>query len=1197
MIIVLFHVLYLFGKFVYQNYRSNKQKAISDDTINTTTQFNISEKDYLMRDPEAPQDLDKKPIKFFPPAYVQRYVAVSDILSDTKYQGKLRKVVDFGCAELEFLVYLKNTTGVEEILCVDINRSLLEAHKDKAEPLTCEYLHTRTTPLVIEICEGSVTQNDRKLENTDAVICIELIEHLYPDVLIDFTYNIFGYIKPKLVIITTPNADFNVLFPNFSGFRHYDHKFEWTRQQFQDWAENITSSYPDYIVTFEGIGKGPEGTEHLGCITQMAIFNRIGEKQICRIGIENLFKTVVKHEYPFRIDNRSDEEKIIDQATFYIRQLSFQDLEEEIPLKLLLDMLKSFYISENRLQIILEEAGWVIENRESGMVVLVPPVSSYSDQSSVEYVSWDDDYFEDEDDQSREPGPPINSKFLEENSLDTWDNDNWDGEPSIVIPQNNSVLKDNTYLFDEENVLLSTELETIKNTEIFEGQVEISSKVNLDPIPSTDNFDAFEDNVPSCLNESIELCNPCLTTGLENMKENSFLYTTSNMQDDAVSSIAKNLNHSLNIPPYMSVSRASTSPDPYLLHAVKLDQHLENDSMSNQNMSNHWMLNNSLKPENISVSSTTDVNIDQCKKTKYNFNDCNYLHNIYLHTSYKEDEDSDIEHLGNNTNTSINYLNQDQVQSVQQNNIKLKVNSQLLDHLQSSNSVFFTSSAVVENPPLFTSSPKIENKVNSIGKKRRSLDYKEQKHNNNSSDIIQKSQVTMSNSSNLLNSNAAELLQSNNDIKISTTTVNSSAVEKYHKQDISMSKDDININIENELVNNSNQDTLSSDDTVTITSTLNSDKEVIEELPETNSLSINYNIKKDEILQVDVPAVDKISQSNSLIAEKFSEEQKEFSAINTNNIQSVYYDTKIHLSNQQLMIKSGSNAKTELISELHNSCDLGSIKDVNNIEMSCNHPKDISNLESIPQISSFNIEGTKNIDSTSVLNSEKQLERDRENYKSKCKNINSNIVEVVENIELKSSPETVETPPSSWSPEVMDSGYPNTASTQDITPEYDLSSIAQDHISDSESPSIAEAPRLEILEIIEVENGDLANNNRDGEGNNMMAAELNDLQDLQPFIHVLENDIENENDIYALENGFPLWLLRILNMANPVDVEIHMPDHRELSSEENSDLENNEMRDNVNDANENGLINNVENNNENAFNSDGGSEQWVAGNT
>jgi len=46
---------------------------------------------------------------------------------------------------------------------------------------------------------------------------------------------IFGHIAPQLVVVTTPNVEFNVLFRNLSGFRHPDHKFEWTRQQFGDW--------------------------------------------------------------------------------------------------------------------------------------------------------------------------------------------------------------------------------------------------------------------------------------------------------------------------------------------------------------------------------------------------------------------------------------------------------------------------------------------------------------------------------------------------------------------------------------------------------------------------------------------------------------------------------------------------------------------------------------------------------------------------------------------------------------------------------------------------------------------------------------------------------------------------------------------------------------------------------------------------
>lgn len=61
------------------------------------------------------------------------------------------------------------------------------------------------------------------------------VEHLYPEPLTNLPYNIFGFIRPKVAIVTTPNADFNVLFGKMSGFRHWDHKFEWTRQEFQDW--------------------------------------------------------------------------------------------------------------------------------------------------------------------------------------------------------------------------------------------------------------------------------------------------------------------------------------------------------------------------------------------------------------------------------------------------------------------------------------------------------------------------------------------------------------------------------------------------------------------------------------------------------------------------------------------------------------------------------------------------------------------------------------------------------------------------------------------------------------------------------------------------------------------------------------------------------------------------------------------------
>ncbi|XP_076232004.1 hen1 methyltransferase isoform X2 [Calliopsis andreniformis] len=1007
------------------------------------------------------------------------------------------EVVDFGCAELEFLVYLKNMTGVEEILCVDIDRSLLEAYKEKGAPLISEYLHTRTTPLVVEIYEGSVTHNDKKLEKVDAVICIELIEHLYPDTLGDLPYNIFGYIKPKLAIMTTPNADFNVLFPNFSGFRHPDHKFEWTRQQFRDWAENITVRYPDYIVTFDDICKGPEGTERFGACSQMAIFHRLSEKDSCNMGVEGLFKTVAVYEYPFRADNRSDEEKILDEAAYYIRYLSFQDceMEEEVPLKKVLDMLQQFHISLDILRTILEEASWTIINRESGPVVLVPPRSVFSDYTVEEQLWSDYSGSGEEDDWNRDPGPPPGSRFLEEESYsNNWDSENWDEEPSIIIPQNNSVVEDNTFLFDGEYALFNSKSETPRNTEVSEECTESSIRENPDEKPllasnvdhmSIDDLDgSFEGNTPSVLNESAVSTDSFFNLKLGDITENSSLdlVPSSNPQD-------------LNFQEYVSTSRASTSPEPYLLQAVRMDKHLNDDSMCNQSMSACWTLNNSFRQEGTLEESTSKE-----LSPKHEYNNCDSLRSIYLNTSYEESEDSDFERLNNGTDANVK-RNKAQDNNVSRENQKPKLNS----------SVSFASNSTGDNQPQFTSSPKVNTKANTTVGKRKSLD-----RSRNSLSTIRQFQVRKPGSNNSLGS-------SNDCNAHIASTIGCSAIKEI--EDFSHEKC---IEIGTDSTNNSNDDTLTD---------------------------------KGENLTL----IDKEKQS----------------------VESMNCDTTDFV-----------HEKDEKKTEIHFKLQKDVHKNIDNTKTSCNNAKDVSNLDSTSLVSS-----SYEVQSTSVLKNEQQ---------GSCKDANPNPVQVVDSIEAKpSSPEeAVETPPNSWSPEVMDSGYPNSASAQDITPEYDLSSIAQDHISDSEPPSIAEAPRVGLLEPVEVENGDLANNNRDGEGNNMMAAEVHELEDLQPLIDVLENDLENENDIYALENDFPMWLLRILDMANPIDVEMQIRDNRELrfpdraagdnarhinmeqdegfnsSSEDDSDLENNEMRDD-----DNSDIN------ENAGNSDNGSDQWTAGGT
>ena len=1104
-----------------------KQPAVDDVVTGTEARSATSERAYTMRDPEAPQEHEEKPLRFFPPAYVQRYVAVTDILNDTKYRGKLRKVVDFGCSELEYLVYLKNTTGVEEILCVDIDRRTLETYKEKGAPLIAEYLHTRTSPLVIEICEGSVAYNDKKLEKTDAVICIELIEHLYPDTLEELPYNIFGFIKPKLAVMTTPNADFNVLFPNFSGFRHADHKFEWSRQQFEDWAENITMRYPDYAVTFEGICKGPAGTENLGCCSQMAVFHRLSEKDSCNVGVEGLFKTVAVHEYPFCTDNRSDEQKILDEATYYIRYLSFQDceMEEEVPLEKVLHMLRTFRISIDVLQTILEEAGWAIANRDIGPVVLVPPASTYSDYSTVEEALWSNYSATDEEDNwNREPGPPINSnRLLEEDSLlNTWDN--W-GEPSIIIPQNYSVAEDSTSLFDVESLPLDGISEVTRDVETPKELIKTSSKETPSNIGSVDDLNQSFVNVPSDLNES---------TKLEDIKEGSFLefLNPSSARDSEISRTVVNLNRTLDFQQYMSTSCASTSPEPYL----RMDQHLKDDSMCNQSMSAYWMLNDSI--DQADGSGTKDR---ECKAVAKKELDCHDdFHSVYLNKSHKESEDSDLETLNSSTNMSAGHRDCGAVSRE--------------DESRLNSSVSYASNTVIDNQPQFTSSPKIGTKVSTTGS-RRSLDRGAQKSGSNLLSAIQQVQVTRLSKNNTLESSNGSS-QSNNDSSIHVeSAVKCSGIKELHNdpQDSTRQK---SMGVLKNKVDNAIDNTLTDSDTSTIGSTLNSDKQTAK----------------------DVTMIDEGRHTA---------------------IQSASCNTDSRSTDQRSTVEQES--RVDLIHERMTDSTSESLKNIpQNIDSTRNDAKDVSTISSM----SLLVSSSRSVQSTSVLKDEKQVD---------CKDVNPNALEVTEGIEAKpfSPEEAVDTPPNSWSPEVMDSGYPNSASAQDMTPEYDLSSIAQDQISDSEPPSIAEAPRVGALEAVEVENGDLANNNRDGEGNNMMAVQLNELEDLQPLIDVLENDLENENDIYALENDFPMWLLRILDMANPMDVDVQMRNRREpgfpdrppegdgaygnleqdegfksSSEEEDSDLENNEMGDDDNsDVNEN------------AVNSDSRNDEWAAGGT
>jgi 3' terminal RNA ribose 2'-O-methyltransferase Hen1 len=124
----------------------------------------------------------------------------------------------------------------------------------------------------VELLHGSLTYRDGRLRGFDAAAVVEVIEHLDPPRLGAFERALFGYARPATVIVTTPNAEYNALLQGVpdGSFRHADHRFEWTRAQFAEWAARVAARH-DYRVELSGIG--PENDE-FGCPSQLAVFRR-----------------------------------------------------------------------------------------------------------------------------------------------------------------------------------------------------------------------------------------------------------------------------------------------------------------------------------------------------------------------------------------------------------------------------------------------------------------------------------------------------------------------------------------------------------------------------------------------------------------------------------------------------------------------------------------------------------------------------------------------------------------------------------------------------------------------------------------------------------------------------------------------------------------------------------------------------------
>jgi 3' terminal RNA ribose 2'-O-methyltransferase Hen1 len=196
-----------------------------------------------------------------------RDLRVAAVLRVLKGTGA-RRVLDLGCGDGRLLAALLADPRFEQVTGVDASAIALER---AARRLGTDEMPPRQKERV-RLFLGALTYADRRLHGYDAAVLMEVIEHVDPGRLAALEQAVLGAAAPPVVVVTTPNAEYNPHYPGLApgALRHPDHRFEWTRAQFRDWAEPVAARY-GYSVRFEPVGgEDPQA----GPPTQMAVLAR-----------------------------------------------------------------------------------------------------------------------------------------------------------------------------------------------------------------------------------------------------------------------------------------------------------------------------------------------------------------------------------------------------------------------------------------------------------------------------------------------------------------------------------------------------------------------------------------------------------------------------------------------------------------------------------------------------------------------------------------------------------------------------------------------------------------------------------------------------------------------------------------------------------------------------------------------------------
>jgi SAM-dependent methyltransferase len=227
-------------------------------------------------DPAAPDATSAEPASAEPPGTEpdlepaqpvslaqQRRDAVLAILRSAGAQ----RVADLGCGEGALTAQLLADRHFTEVIAADVSSRALEVAERR---LRLDRMPDRQRSR-LRLIQSSLTYRDQRLAGLDALVLVEVVEHVDPSRLGALERTVFGEAAAGLVVVTTPNAEYNVRYEFLApgAMRHRDHRFEWTRAEFTSWAGRVAAEH-GYQVAFHPVG---DDDPEVGPPTQLAVFS------------------------------------------------------------------------------------------------------------------------------------------------------------------------------------------------------------------------------------------------------------------------------------------------------------------------------------------------------------------------------------------------------------------------------------------------------------------------------------------------------------------------------------------------------------------------------------------------------------------------------------------------------------------------------------------------------------------------------------------------------------------------------------------------------------------------------------------------------------------------------------------------------------------------------------------------------------